>query len=263
MKRILALAACLAFFMSATVSADIIHSSGQWQPGKTPNNNTSGPNAFWDHVSSDGSHCNVGYLLSKTYGTCHNINAFNPSDLPGSNLSYLSAAGNSNAPTNFYVTPGAGEKTTFVASVAGFSGDNNQFHDVFGWALVGSSTLHPLFNSTNDASNQTATFTPGGNFRFYIAVYNVLNQLQWVHFSDTAGSYFALFSQNPSHPSGPPSFLSNYWVGAEDTHLRSGDFDYQDMLVNITPIPEPASLALFGTGLVGLAGVIRRKIARG
>jgi hypothetical protein len=74
--------------------------------------------------------------------------------------------------------------------------------------------------------------------------------------------------------SGLPSGLTGTFVGMEDlavtglNPLSGSDLDYNDdtfVFTNIDPpsaTPEPSSFALFGTGLLGTAGLIRRKFAR-
>lgn len=42
-------------------------------------------------------------------------------------------------------------------------------------------------------------------------------------------------------------------------HVRSVDGGTSDAYVNGSPVPEPATLLLFGTGIIGLAGAARRK----
>jgi len=57
---------------------------------------------------------------------------------------------------------------------------------------------------------------------------------------------------------------NEYIIGFEDLWLPGGDKDFQDLIARaqVAPVPEPGTILLLGTGLIGLAGLGRKKFKR-
>jgi hypothetical protein len=76
------------------------------------------------------------------------------------------------------------------------------------------------------------------------------------------GPFQGVLNQDLLAVLGLPAGSGSGYGTITDQEFFSGQFTDYEMTITFTPTPtpEPGSLALFGSGIVGLAGVLRRRL---
>jgi len=216
--------------------------------------NSPGTGPYWNNLSGVGPLLNIGSCLTGT-GNCQIANP------PGA-LSYY---GNGTAaPFNMsFTSSGTAQEVSLLGVFTTQTGVTPLGTDYFGWYTYnnGVLTMNPLLNST-EAVGTDATFLPTGTYGFY------LENVQSPGTSYTA-NYFWFTNSGLDYTSGPGAPATDglqhfsifggtngvFYMGLEDTPAPSGDFDYNDMVLSLQPVPEPATFALMAGGM-GLLGLI-------
>jgi hypothetical protein len=253
MKKHLALLAA-SVILSATVGfADIVVPSNGLATLTNLNsaaiNNNGAP--FFDNKSADGAKCGIGYLLTgASLAGCGNVNG-NLHSLPRGNdvYSYLNVNGAHSG--NFSFTADGATSTpshalTLHVELAGWAAQSS-----FGYKnlTTGGGPVELFSASTNNPAFASLNVVNGQNFAFY---YKLGSKTWWTNGDGLGSKPFALFTQN----SATNGFKTGaYVLGMED----STDADFQDMIVSIRVVPEPAAVGALGAAVLATVLAARRR----
>ena len=272
-----AIMCCFAIFAAAPMFADLVVNGSAGNGFITPvtptatgqsaanitNPNKNNGTAYWDNQSLDGTTglgCNIGFIVTKspTITSCSNINPGGTGlgvDDPAA-TAYWGNLGPGTSTGNYdpsFTISASNQPATaeFEISFAGYqTGDTFGYYDV-----TTAGPLVPLFTA-GIATDTTAlvTIPVGDQIGFY------LTNLVGTTFRSTDGGvqHFALFQADNR----------NFYIGAEDggaTGIGGGglsptDYDYNDVVAHISQVPEPGTLPVLVTGLMGMALIVRRRM---
>lgn len=217
-----------------------------WQPFQTPIQHAQAPGprgpVYFDGFSWDAPDANIAYFIEGQ-------GAFlgNPAS-PGAPLPYWGNPNGSAVSSFYFQSGGVPQIATLVLADSQWAPDNS-----LGWYDPNSSAWGWIFqaNGSSPQVPQTVEFTPTSNFDLFFVPdsltypapeYSTNSALNGIAAADVA------YAQANNISLGPESAYqhfavfqdgASYYIGVKDRSLQVGDGDYNDMVIKLTPSPEP------------------------
>ena len=173
---------------------------------------------------------------------------------------FVAAAGNWSATDLMWAEWSVGAPTGFSASFGPTAFTNT--------GIPGCSSCQ--FDFAQNASNTTLLFTNGLGYGVYKTtvtfpdIHMIGGNTYWLTISnatDAAGDGTQAWDI-PNGGSGGPAICNFRQAGVNDGGCGLGGESFSISGVPIGTTPEPSSIMLFGSGILGLAGILRRKMTR-